>query len=246
MVVLFFLFTFVSRLFGDVGDEFIETGKGLNELTTAEYLAIIAPLLPPDPYILEAGAHSGEDTILIAQKWPTGRIFAFEPVPHFFERIIQNLESKHISNVDAFPIGLFSTSGDRTFYYSQNCGGASSYLPDGKLPETNYNDIKLTLPCVNLDDWALKQGIDHIDFMWLDMEGAEYYVLSTAPEILKTTKVIITELNFRSFREGTTLYETLKPFLESMGFTLHLVWGSATWQGTGLFVKTELLNSLIE
>ena len=84
------------------------------------------------------------------------------------------------------------------------------------MPETNYNDVQMTLPCMTLDDWASFYSVDHIDFMWLDMEGAEYYMLSASPKILQTTKVILSEINFKSFREGHTLYDTLKPFLEEI------------------------------
>lgn len=233
---------YFKTLSADIGDEFVANGQGANELTTSEYISIVTRFLPPNPYVLEAGAHSGEDTVLFAKAWPQGRIFAFEPVPLFYERILTAIQSRNISNVSTFPIGLFSSTGNQTFYYSQNCGGASSFLPEGTVAETNYNDVQMILPCMTLDDWATTHGIDHIDFMWLDMEGAEYYMLNTSAKILDTTKVILTELSFRNFREGHTLYSTLKPFLESRGFTLHMIWGSATWQASGLFVKNELLD----
>ena len=203
----FFLSIFLAcQGFTDIGSDFIESGKGPNELTTPEYISIIAPFLPDNPYVLEAGAHSGEDTVLFARKWPHGLIFAFEPVPRFYQNIIKNLRDHKIANVRAFPIGLFSSTGDHTFYYSQNCGGASSFLPEGNMPETNYNDVQMTLPCMTLDDWASFYSVDHIDFMWLDMEGAEYYMLSASPKILQTTKVILSEINFKSFRYVKTLF----------------------------------------
>ncbi len=239
----FFSVFLLCQAFTDAGSDFVESGKGPNELTTSEYIAIVASFLPDNPYILEAGAHSGEDTVIFAKKWPHGLIFAFEPVPRFYQSIIQNLRNHKVSNVRAFPIGLFSSTGDHTFYYSQNCGGASSFLPEGDMPETNYGDVQMTLPCMTLDDWASFYSVDHIDFMWLDMEGAEYYMLKASPRMLQTTKVILSEISFRSFREGHTLYDTLKPFLEENGFVLYKIWGSPKWQATGLFVRKEFLNN---
>lgn len=69
------------------------------------------------------------------------------------------------------------------------------------------------------------------------MEGAEYYVLSSATKILSSVKVILTEINFREFRQGSTQYSLLKEYLESQGFELKKIWGSPTWQATGLFIK---------
>ncbi len=236
---LFFLHTTLS--YADVGTDFVENGICPNELQTMEYLSLVSSFLPSNPNILEAGAHSGEDTILLASFWPNGHVFAFEPVPKFFDNLQVNVEKFRLTNVSCYPFGLFSTSGDHVFYYSQNCGGASSFLPDNGV--VDYDDVAVILPCMNLDEWAHENHVDQIDFMWLDMEGAEYHVLSTAPETLRKTKVILTEINFREFRTGSTQYYTLKNLLESQGFVLHKIWGNPQWQATGLFIRPELLQN---
>ncbi len=86
----------MCKLVGGVGEDFVANKKGDLELETAEYISIVAPFLPSNPYILEAGAHSGEDTVLFARNWPEARIFAFEPVPKFFGRIVRSLSLKDI------------------------------------------------------------------------------------------------------------------------------------------------------
>ncbi len=231
----FLLCGLLTAAYADVGNDFVNKIDCPGELKTEEYLELVAPYLPSNPYILEAGAHSGEDTIIIAKRWPKGPVFAFEPVPKFYDNLKNNLKSYKIHNVIAYPYGLFTTTGNHTFYYSQKCGGASSFLPDNGV--VNYEDIIINLPCKNLDEWAQENCISHIDFMWLDMEGAEYYVLSSAPKILSSVKVILTEINFREFRQGSTQYTLLKEYLENQGFELKKIWGSPTWQATGLFIK---------
>lgn len=227
--------TLMASLYGDISDDFVNNIDCPGELQTEEYLELVAPYLPSHPYILEAGAHSGEDTIIIAKRWPKSAVFAFEPVPKFYDNLINKVKDHNLCNVIAYPLGLFTTTGPHTFYYSQKCGGASSFLPDNGVVE--YDDITVTLPCKNLDEWAQENWIGHIDFMWLDMEGAEYYVLSSSPTILSTVKVILTEINFREFRKGSTQYSVLKEYLESQGFKLVKIWGSPSWQATGLFIK---------
>jgi hypothetical protein len=143
-----FFSSFILVLFADIGDEFIQQGKGPNELTTLEYLSIVTPFLPSHPNVLEAGAHSGEDTVLMADVWKNGHVFAFEPVQKFFDHLKKRVENHQCTNISAFPIGLFSTSGNQPFYYSQTCGGASSFLPDNGL--VDYDDIQMILPCENL------------------------------------------------------------------------------------------------
>lgn len=54
----------------------------MNENISKEY---IAQFLPPNPIIIEAGAHIGRDTKKMARQWPNAHIHAFEPVPALFE-----------------------------------------------------------------------------------------------------------------------------------------------------------------
>jgi hypothetical protein len=49
---------------------------------------------------------------------------------------------------------------------------------------------------VRLDDWLRESEIDHVDFMKLDVEGAEWAVLKGAPHLLesKHRPVILAEV----------------------------------------------------
>jgi hypothetical protein len=49
----------------------------------------IARFLPPNPIIVEAGAHSGKDTLSMCMLWPSGTIYAFEPIPAIFEQLVE-------------------------------------------------------------------------------------------------------------------------------------------------------------
>lgn len=103
-----------------------------------------------------------------------------------------------------------------------------------------YNDVCLDVECVNLDEWATNNNIQKIDYMWLDMEGAEYNVLSAAPKILSTVTAISLEGNFREFRKGFILFTEVKRLLEESGFYLYKIWGSPTWQVTAVFIRKQL------
>ena len=239
-----FICVISSSLFCQDPEDFILNGVIINELSTNEYLNIIKIFLPHNPIVLEAGCHGGQDTVAIGNMWPEGKIYAFDPVEKFVDFTNAELEKHNIKNARVYQLALSRTSGQQTFYYSTACGGASSLLPSNlEMKEIcDYQDITMTANCMNLDEWAQKENVTYIDFMWLDMEGSELEVLSSSPQILKTVKVIITEINFREFRQGTTRYEDLATFLKSNGFTLYKIWGSPTWQGTALFIRSELVH----
>ena len=67
------------------------------------------PYLPEDPVIVEAGAHAGVDTVELAETWPSGRVYAFEPVPSLFRQLEARIQG--LPNVDALELGL--ARGDR-------------------------------------------------------------------------------------------------------------------------------------
>lgn len=205
-------------------------------------LQLVKPFLPKKPVILEAGACGGEDTVNFPKIWPRCVVHAFEPVPPFFNNLKKHTVT--LQNVHIYPFGLFAKTGSYTFYLCQGKtpGGASSLFPSANLPECPYDERPTTIFCKNLDEWAQENQVDHIDYLWLDMEGAEFSVLSAAPVILKTVRAISCELNFKKFRVDMPQFEDLYNFLTQNGFALYKIWGSPTWQAIGVFIRSELLN----
>lgn len=198
-------------------------------------LKLVKEFLPKNPIILEAGAHHGEDTVIMAATWPEATIFAFEPSPGDFA-MLQTAVS-NFPNIYIFQLGLFSQTGFYRFYVSQ-CNGCSSLLEDNHLPNgLDYGDQPVQVYCKNLDEWAEENDVSKIDYMWLDMEGAELYVLNSSPRILSTVHVISCEINFFYYRKGVSQFRDLYNFLTEKGFKLYKIWGSPTHQATGVFVR---------
>ncbi len=203
-------------------------------------LDLVSIFLPKNPIILEAGGHYGEDTVIMAKKWPHGTILSFEPNPYAFKQL-RNV-TKEFPNIRIYPLGLFSKTGAYTFNVNTITDGSSSLFDDNHMPEvTWYNDTQIRVHCVNLDEWASRHKIKRIDYMWLDMEGAEFEVLAAAPKILGTVRAISTEVNFREFRKNMAQFEQIRTLLESQGFTLYKIWGIPDWQGTAVFIRENLL-----
>src|SRR5690348_5136801 len=48
--------------------------------------AVVQRYLPPSPVVVDCGAHDGTDTAEMAQRWPSARLYAFEPVPELYAR----------------------------------------------------------------------------------------------------------------------------------------------------------------
>ena len=201
----------------------------------------IEQFLPRNPVILEAGAHIGVDTVEMAKMWPTSTIHAFEPVPKLYNQLIAS--TYQLPNVRCYELALSNISGRATFYVSGGAGDASSSLlkPKEHLlyhPQISFDEV-IEVKTLTLDEWALQNGVDHIDFMWLDMQGTEFNMLKAAPQILKTTKVIFIKIAFTETYKNIALYSEVRPWLESQGFMLiyEEVCGAAKAEGNALFIR---------
>lgn len=230
--LFYIIFFLVSNIYSHNFDNLPWDSNGFHGLE----LSIVEGFLPADPIILEAGAHHGEDTVTFIKRWPNAVIYAFEPCPQYYRKLKET--TLGYNNIHIFPYGLFSTSGTYTFQASNNWDGASSLFEDNHLPiGLDYDDQQIEVSCKNLDEWAQEHNVTKIDYMWLDMEGAEGYVLKSSPKIMRTVRAISCELNFWEYRKGMTLFQDIYDFLTQEGFVLYKIWGSPLGQATGVFIR---------
>lgn len=188
-------------------------------------LDYVKNFLPENPIILECGAYNGDDTIRMAKYWPKGTIHAFEPVPIHFQNITEKI--KNFPNIQLYKLALADVSGNLKFYLSdaENTGtitASSSLLPaKDHVKFDNYVTFNhdITVEALTLDDWAHKEGIDHIDFMWLDMQGFELNMLKPC-KMIKNISIIYMEVEFIEAYEGQSLYPEIKEWMRKNDFEL--------------------------
>lgn len=178
---------------------------------------LIRLYIPSNPIILEAGAHFGEDTMRMKAIWPKCIVHAFEPHPDNYRRLIQATHG--VSGIFCYPLALSDIIGTAKFYRCRLHEGASSLLESCPARITFYNDQEpIMVQCLTLDEWARHNNVNHIDFCWLDMEGAELKMLQHASTILPTIRAIYIEVNFQEFRTGMVQYQDIKNFFSTHGF----------------------------
>lgn len=239
---LFTLLATFSCFFSLNAHNYPERFEGIIHCKETEVLDLISRIITKDPIILEAGAHYGIDTVKFVKTWPNATILSFEPNPNAYERLIH--ATKNFDIVKPYNLALSNYNGEATLHVCYGTEGnevvfegASSLLEASEGMKIHYQGPKVTVPCVVLDDFCKENGIDHIDFMWLDMAGMENQALKSSPEILKTVSMIFVETNFQEFRIGMSQYSELKSFLEESGFTLLSHWYYEGLQGNALFMR---------
>lgn len=195
--------------------------------------------------VLEAGASGGEDTFEWASLPGIKKVLAFEPEPKSFG-VLSKGAQKYGTKIDCIELGLSRVPGVHELFISENENAPESLAVSSSLlkpkehlefhPGIKFNkSTKITT--VNLDEWADANKVSKIDIAWLDMQGAEFDVLDSAPKVLATIDVLYTEVSLMPMYENTPLYPEFRKWLESKGFTVHtehLPWKD---MGNVLFVR---------
>ena len=79
---------------------------------------------------------------------------------------------------------------------------------------------KINIKTLTIDDWAKQHNISKVDFMWLDMQGIELQTLKASPNIIKTTKIIHTEVHYIENYAGVPLVDEVRAWFASQGFEI--------------------------
>ncbi len=140
--------------------------------------------IKPTSNCVDVGCHKGEILDEIIKLSPNGKHFAFEPIPKLFEV----LEQKYASKVSVYPNALAETEGNTTFQFVKNAP-AYSGIKKRKYAIDNPDIEEINVELKKLDD-IIPSDVK-IDFIKIDVEGAELGVLKGAKNILIKSKPVV-------------------------------------------------------
>jgi hypothetical protein len=96
---------------------------------------------------------------------------------------------------------------------------------------------------VPLDEWCRENDVRNIDFIKLDTQGSELAILHGAQQILESTLIVETEIEFNPIYENQPLFGDIDSHLRAQGFEL---WGLDSLnfcQTKGTTLATTLLQT---
>lgn len=147
--------------------------------------------IKPGQICIDVGANFGWYTILFSKLvGETGSVHAFEPIPHTFEILERNVQLNKCLNVVINNVALDESKGQKDLFLPDI--GVSGSFQLHKY-DKDYQIIRSRTR--TLDDYVEENGINCIDFIKADIEGAELLLLKGGRKtIIKNNPVLLLEI----------------------------------------------------
>jgi len=182
--------------------------------------------------VVDAGANIGLFTVLAAKKLNnTGKVIAIEPDDNNFEILKENIKINELTNVIPVKKGLWKENTTLEFNLGLRPGEHSLHENDQMSGE------KVKIDCITLDNLLSELNIKSVNFIKMDIEGAEIEALQGCQTILKSESVkwVIEALHIV---EGQPTYKKIVPVIEASNY--HLLTPVDNYRGT-IYASKQVL-----
>jgi FkbM family methyltransferase len=148
----------------------------------------------------DAGANFGEWSIEALAVWPNCRVHAFEVAPQTFQRLSERVHASGFEDRAALNcLGVSDQTGVQQMYYFPDHPELTCDLPR----HDKYESIQFDAQLVTLDEYCESHKIDSVDYLKIDVEGAEYRVLKGFSKYINARKVDCIQFEYGAFSART-------------------------------------------
>jgi len=155
-----------------------------------EALDFLKKVINPESVMFDIGGNVGWYTINLKKEKPGLIVYTFEPIPKTFTILKENCLLNNISTENLYNIGFSDEDKEVEFYFYPEGSGNSSMVNLTENP-----DVVVVKSLVQKIDTFIQKKNINVDFIKIDVEGAELFVLKGGLEtIRKDTPVIFTEM----------------------------------------------------
>lgn len=143
---------------------------------------LVQRLLRPGMTVVDAGAHHGLYSLLSARLvGRAGRVVAIEPSPRERRRLRRHLRLNRLGNVSLAACALSEDESDADLFVVQ---GKDDWCNSLMPPDVDEPTERVRVILRRMDDLLEEMGVQRVDLLKLDVEGAELSVLRGAEKLL--------------------------------------------------------------
>src|SRR5437764_6671199 len=145
--------------------------------------------ITPGMIVVDGGANVGGYSLLASRRaGAEGRVFAFEPDPNNFARLLKQIG--RLTNVQPVQKAIAAASGESLLFLDSFHAGHT--LVDGRVGERG-----ISVGVTSLDDFVRDHSLPSLDVVKLDIEGAELLAIDGMQRLLRSERrpVILCEVH---------------------------------------------------
>ena len=186
-------------------DLFSDEGYNNTDFEKNGELLIIKSLFKKPKIIFDVGANRGQWSKLALKENDNHIIHLFEPLIANFDALTKNFASNNQAFLNNCAVS--NLNGYKKFYFydsSPSLAELSSFYKRRKVIKiAGSRPLDTTVTTCTLDSYCSEKQVDHLDFLKIDVEGAEFEVLLGARNLISNNRI-----NFIQFEYGGTYIDS--------------------------------------
>lgn len=181
-----------------------------------EEMTYLLEHLKKESIFIDIGANIGDYSLIASSIITKRTIHTFEPFQSVLMRLKENIVLNNIDNIAVHEEVVSDKDGYEYFDFES----------ESEVNHITYTKTKASsrLKCIKLDTFAKSEKLEFIDFLKIDVEGAEMKVLKGARHLLKEQKIktMLLELNKNNQVFGTNNLEIIN-YLRRLGYKMYQI-----------------------
>lgn len=184
----------------------------------------------PGDVVFDCGVCYGDTALyfsyLVGEK---GKVIGYEFIPSNLEAISKNLELNHKfqGNITIIKQPVWNEAKIKTFY--KDLG------PGSKVSFENFKDSEGDCETTTIDETVQRLNLKNVNFIKMDIEGAEMFALEGAKETILTYKPKLAIASYHSFDD----FVNIPLWIESLnlGYKIYIGHPTIHWEETIIFAE---------
>jgi FkbM family methyltransferase len=178
------------------GDAYL---TNFDALQVAPLLAAAGVVVQTGSTIVDVGANIGLTTLALAALVPDGKVLAVEANPATSEILAANIQRTGVHNVEVIGSTALGDDEGMVAFVDNRRDPTGAFVADhAPAAVVHAHDAPITVPLTTLDRLLDQHGVQRVDFLKVDVEGAELRVLHGAAGTLKRSEPAV-ELEMNPF-----------------------------------------------
>ncbi len=177
--------------------------------------------IPAGGTVIDVGAHIGWYSLKAANAvGPKGHVIAVEPNHETLNWLRNNIRASGAGSVIAVaPVACADSETTLTFYAASHRNTGESSLSQTNASQDGPVSASYPVRARRLDDIVKDAGLDRVDAIKIDVEGAEFMVLKGATETLdRYHPVVVVELVDRQLKAMGSGVDEVVAFMRAHGY----------------------------